>query len=427
MGEHLPTRRENGRLEKFEAQLQGEKMVAELAKACGDPRFATKQARFAMTYMKKNPDILRCTPVSVYQAVMQATQYGLLIDDVIGEAYLVKFGNECVFMPGYRGLVKKMVEEGGATSVPAELICENDHFVHEHGSDSRIEHTWKLGEDRGKTIGAYAIAHMKEGPDVFVVMSTEQIDKIRAGAPGKNSPAWTKHWDAMAKKTCVRQLPKQVPMSPNVTALAMRDEYYEAQVGQFAPPLALSDGVQSVGSKRRKELAEEGPPAPSGPPPAPPKPSAERGGADAPSGQSSPPPPPSGEKSPFDELCERENAKRQRPAPSVNPADVLMPPSQRKGGGKYTGERLGDILDKDLPYFKSAVVRESMKKHHPQVYAAGKLLLDAREDEDGGPPSHEQFAEDVQKTYDDNYTPGEGPGWTEEELGAAFPREEPEA
>jgi recombination protein RecT len=201
-----------------------DRMRPEIQRALPKHMDADRVARIALTTLRQTPALARCTPESFLGALMTCSQLGLEPGPT-GEAYLVPYGRVCTFIPGYQGLIKLMYQSGVVASVSAETVHERDHFVVFYGSDRRIEHQRPpLGEDRGKAIGWYALAKFKDATDpAFIVMDRNEVEKIRARSKAGRDGPWVTDYDAMAKKTCVRQLAKWVPKSPELQAALVHD------------------------------------------------------------------------------------------------------------------------------------------------------------------------------------------------------------
>jgi recombination protein RecT len=116
--------------------------------------------RTAMTALRQNAELTKCSPVSVLGGVMTAAQLGLEIN-VLGQAYLLPFNNrqtgqkEAQFIIGYQGLVDLMYRTGRVQTVFAEVVCKNDKFEYRYGLNETLDHVPAEGE-RGELKGAYA-------------------------------------------------------------------------------------------------------------------------------------------------------------------------------------------------------------------------------------------------------------------------------
>jgi recombination protein RecT len=200
-----------------------DRMRPEIQRALPKHLDADRVARIALTTLRQTPELARCTPESFLGALMTCSQLGLE-PGPHGEAYHVPYGRVCTFIPGYRGLIKLMYQSGQIASVAAETVHEADHFEVHYGSERRIVHARPpLGVDRGKALGWYALAKFKDGAEAFVVMDRPEVERIRARSKAAKSGPWTTDYDPMAKKTCLRQLAKWVPLSAELATALSQD------------------------------------------------------------------------------------------------------------------------------------------------------------------------------------------------------------
>jgi recombination protein RecT len=189
-----------------------ERMKPEMARALPKHMDPDRMARIALTVLRQTPKLGECTPESFLGALMTCAQTGLE-PGPLGEAYLVPYGNTVTFIPGYKGLISLAWRSGRVKSITAETVHEHDAFTFRKGLDPVLEHDWSLTEERGKPIAWYAAATLKDGGSAFVVMSRTDVEAIRKRSRAKDSGPWVTDYDAMAKKTCIRQLAKFLPLS----------------------------------------------------------------------------------------------------------------------------------------------------------------------------------------------------------------------
>lgn len=220
--------RENSGVERTEdkptlAQLI-DRMRPEIERALPSHLTADRMARIATTVLRQTPALAQCTPESFLGALMTASQLGLE-PGPLGEAYLVPFGRVCTFIAGYRGLIKLAYQSDRIASIYAESVHEHDYFKRVYGTARRIEHEPPpLGQARGAAIAWYAVAKLKDGSDpVFVVLDRAEVDAIRARSRASGNGPWVTDYNAMAKKSCVRQLSKWVPLSPELASALAHD------------------------------------------------------------------------------------------------------------------------------------------------------------------------------------------------------------
>lgn len=183
-----------------------------------------KFTRVAQTAIQNNPDLLNVDRKSLFGAIVRLAQDGLLPDG--REAAIVKFGSAAQAMPMIAGVLKKIRQSGDVAKISAQVVYENDHFLVKYGFDEDVEHTPPpLDKPRGKEIGAYATAVLKDGTQLLEVMSREEIEKVRAVSRAKGNGPWVQWWGEMARKTVMRRLSKRLPMSTDLEdEVFQRDE-----------------------------------------------------------------------------------------------------------------------------------------------------------------------------------------------------------
>lgn len=215
-----------------------QKLEPELARALPKHITPERVARIALTSFRKNPKLLECTPASLLGTVMEASQLGLMLDGIAGEAYPVPFKNrktgklECTLIPGYKGLLKMVYQSGFVKSISARVVHEKDRFAYLFGTEERIEHLPSNEPDPGPPVAFYAVAHLLNGGFKIEVMNKYEVDRIRAMSRGKDGDAWTNYYDEMGKKTILRRLAKTLPASTELQRVVALDEMAEAGIPQ---------------------------------------------------------------------------------------------------------------------------------------------------------------------------------------------------
>jgi recombination protein RecT len=190
---------------------------------------AERLARIVLTEVRKTPNLAKCTKSSFYGALMTCAQLGLEPGGPSGEAWFVPFKNtrkncyEVQLIIGYKGMAKLFWQSPLARSLDAQVVHENDVFDFEYGFEPRLVHKPLLKGDRGPVLCYYAVAKVANGGGGFVVMSPDDIAKIRERSRAKDDGPWKTDEDAMSKKTCVRQLAKLIPQSPQLAQAIAQD------------------------------------------------------------------------------------------------------------------------------------------------------------------------------------------------------------
>ena len=158
------------------------------------------------TEVTNNPLILRCSQKSILGSVLEACYHGVEPSSFTGHGSLVPFGKKCKFILGYRGIID-IAHRAGHT-IWGYGMFENDPTKEVHlGSNPTIIHTKLLHGDRGKMIGAYAVADLGVGkPHKYYYMTREELHVHSKYS--KQPKMWVDHPEAMAVKSCIRMLGK---------------------------------------------------------------------------------------------------------------------------------------------------------------------------------------------------------------------------
>ena len=205
--------------------------------------------RLTLNAIQSTPHLMECTMPSFYGAVMQCAQLGLK-PNVNGEAYLIPFKNnkkggvyECQFIVGYKGLMLLARRSGEVANIDAQTLYENDEFELSYGFDPMLVHKPYLKGDRGKPVGFYATVMLKDGGKSAHYMTVEDAQKYgkRYSKAYNNSP-WMTDFEAMAKKSCLRQVLKYAPMSTDVDGAIRTDE----KVLKFEENKELDGGIVEI-------------------------------------------------------------------------------------------------------------------------------------------------------------------------------------
>jgi len=209
------------------------RMTPEIAKVLPKQFDPERMARIATTVVRQNKALARTTPESFLGALLTASQLGLEPGTVRPGCYLVPYGNVCTFIPSWFGLVDLARRSGQVVDVWAEIVYENDTFVYTLGLDRKIERhdPPPLGQDRGKPLGVYAAAELVGGGKPFIVMTVAEVEAIRSQSRAGNNGPWKTHWEAMARKTAVRQLCKWLPSSAELNTALSLDGAVRTDVG----------------------------------------------------------------------------------------------------------------------------------------------------------------------------------------------------
>jgi len=217
--------------------MEGEGFKEQLAYVMGagpeGARLADRLVRMVVNEIQRTPQILKCTPESVYLSAMQCAR--LRLEPGMDLAFLIPRGGVCHFQVGYRGHIQLLKEFAGCLKVECGIVHENDKFrraVSIGLGDSPegglvFEHEAPV-DGRGEPTRVYCLAWMDTGVIHHDVMTKAEVEHVRDTSKAR-SDAWDKYPLEMWKKTVINRLWKRIPMSPE---LAIADKAEMAlQVG----------------------------------------------------------------------------------------------------------------------------------------------------------------------------------------------------
>jgi recombination protein RecT len=215
------TNREMKPIDQFRGQM--DKMADQFEKVLPPHMTPDKLYRTVITSVQNTPKLLQADRNTLLAAIMTSAALGLEPDGVTGQGYLVPFKGRVQFIPGYKGYITLAMNSGFV--LEGHVVYENDHFTYQAGTDPNIMHAPSrsgLGEERGGVIAAYAVARSNSVPTISRVIERPDLIAVRDGSSGYKamggSSPWVTNFDAMCRKTAIRQLGGNLPL--NVQRLA---------------------------------------------------------------------------------------------------------------------------------------------------------------------------------------------------------------
>ena len=237
----------------------------------------------AIAAVRKRTDLLQATPRSLFAAVTEAAQDGIIPDGRDGVIldyntkvrYRDQNGNwrdrwerQAKWLPMVPGLRKRARKLDGII-VSAEVVYQNDFFVFSLGDDPSLEHkpptdkngNTLLGADRGEPTGVYAIYRLSGEILHREIMSADEVETVRAKSRNPDGLLWKDFWTEAWKKTVIRRGFKSIPVGQDLERIIERDDThfdFDGTATVVEERTALPREVPSGGrrSKRRREPVE---------------------------------------------------------------------------------------------------------------------------------------------------------------------------
>lgn len=270
MGRDLAQRAEQARGQQAAKQeltlaQQIERMQVEYQRAMPKGTEAVQLVRDALTCLRTIRKLDQCEAPSVLGALMTCAQLGLR-PGVLGQAWPVPFwdnkagpvnertgkprgGYRAQLVIGYQGLVELAHRSGRVASLIARTVHASDVFEVDYGLADNLIHKPNVNGNRGEPIAYYAIVKFVNGGHAFYVMSHPEMLAYRdkyASTKTKEGVVfgvWKDNFEAMAHKTCVRQLAKWMPKSAELASAIAADEGIRVDLSPDADPESATSYV----------------------------------------------------------------------------------------------------------------------------------------------------------------------------------------
>ena len=255
MGTAVANRDMVGGLQTF---LEGE--ASAIQKVIAEHVTAERLIKVAITAVLKNPALLECSQESMALALIEVGGLGLEPTGVLGQAYLVPYYNkntqqkEVQLQVGYRGMAELVYRGGRVYDIDPQVVRDGDEFEYELGLDPILKHKpaeSRPGEDEGALTHAYAVARYNNGQSKFVVLTREEVNKIRAASKASQRGPWVDWESEMWKKSAVRRLCKSLPMSTELERAIAKDD--AVSTGSLTPAEVIGSEPLPTKSERMAE------------------------------------------------------------------------------------------------------------------------------------------------------------------------------
>jgi recombination protein RecT len=199
-----------------------EKMRPELERAMPAYFNADRLMRIALTELRRNEQLQRCSAASLLGAIVMSAQVGLE-PGPMKQVYLIPKTIdgvlEVLWLPSYRGKIALMYRSGLVASINGAVVWRGEHFLYREGDDPKLEHEPRIDliPTRDDFVAAYIVAKLSSGELVRTVIGQRHVDRaLRASALGPDRGPWKDDYEAMLLKTALHRAEPFIPSSAEV-------------------------------------------------------------------------------------------------------------------------------------------------------------------------------------------------------------------
>lgn len=198
---------------KFSVALQSEGYKQLINNTLGDPKVAQRFIANISSVVANNSTLQKCEPASILTAGFQAESLNLPLNQSLGYAYVVPYGDKAQFQIGYKGLIQLAIRSGQYTDIDTFTIKDGEYKGRDKNTGRPI---FEFIEDDGvaeskEVIGYMATFTLLNGFTKQLYWSKEKTIKhakqySKSFGNGSRTDLWSNQFDLMAMKTVLKQL-----------------------------------------------------------------------------------------------------------------------------------------------------------------------------------------------------------------------------
>lgn len=254
------------KVNEFKGLINTQSMMKRMTTACGGKEAAGQFMASMLDLYEGDNYLQNCDPQKVLMECLKAASLNLPLVKSLGYAYVVPYKGTPTFIIGYKGYIQLALRSGQYKCINADCIYEGE----EVGFDRLSGRLSITGERKSnKAIGYFAYFQLVNGFEKTLYMDLEQIHNYaKKYSKAYDSGPWKTEFDAMAKKTVIRQILKYGPMSTEMQEaerleIQAAEAIAQAEVGRSANRdfIDIPDEPVTVDAATGEVVGQEAPPA----------------------------------------------------------------------------------------------------------------------------------------------------------------------
>ena len=206
----------------------------------------------AVNSVRKNPDLLKCTPKSLFGAMLLSAECGLKFNTPSQHAYIIPYKGEAQFQIGYQGLIEIMYRNPKVMKIDGQAVFENDTFDYGYGLTPYLTHKPFRGTNRGSLTSVYAVVKLKGSDEpIFTVVEKQELDSVKNLSSAKNSKfspynsgTDIHHW--MEIKVAIKKISKLIPKTSEISNVIDLDNKVSSRFKASADILQNPNDIATV-------------------------------------------------------------------------------------------------------------------------------------------------------------------------------------
>lgn len=174
-----------------------------------------------LTIVASSANLMKCNPESIYQCALVATTLDLPLNQNLGYAYIIPYGDKAQFQIGYKGFIQLAQRSGKFLNINCVPVFEND-------TDLEVKNrliSFLPQKDNGKLIGYCGYFKLLNGYEQVLSMDVEILQKHGRKYSKSFGGLWTSDFESMARKTVIKLLLQRfAPMSIEMQKASIVDQ-----------------------------------------------------------------------------------------------------------------------------------------------------------------------------------------------------------
>ncbi len=198
---------------KFSVAIQSEGYKQLINNTLGDPKVAQRFIANISSVVSNNYQLQKCDPASILSAGFQAESLNLPLNQSLGYAYVVPYGDKAQFLMGYKGYVQLAIRSGQYLDIDVFTIKDGEYKGRDKNTGRPIFEFIEDDEvaETKEVIGYMATFTLLNGFNKQLYWSKEKATKhakqySKSFGNGSKTDLWTNAFDLMAMKTVLKQL-----------------------------------------------------------------------------------------------------------------------------------------------------------------------------------------------------------------------------
>lgn len=183
----------------------------------------------AIANLANDTNLIRCSIDSIVNCAMQIVQIGLNPNKLLGQAYVVAYGNGAQLQIGYKGLIALGYKNGwkfravliyacDEFSIEFGGICDKIKLIPNYDAQNSSDNAWLEANLKG----AVVFAMDKDGVEFSEFVSVSKLKKLRASA--KTSGVWGTWGEEMYRAKALKYVLSRLPITETILEALSQEE-----------------------------------------------------------------------------------------------------------------------------------------------------------------------------------------------------------